>query len=545
MEYIINFNYEYAKNTDYDTDEEFYSLKYENRPDKNVDAIYTKAVSEFDRGNAFIEALPRIRSKERFELDSINVINSFNHDKLKRKDLEEQITLLMDLYKVRTLIPNQYVLEGMFSNLLIQVYRSRNYKIVKSNMDFKQRVKKDISSLYAYGKVDEAPPAGFSLLGYAGCGKTSMIGSVLKHYPQVIWHRNGEEYFPQITYIMTNANSSSKNDFHAILNDIVRQIDIAVGFDEGCYYKKCIRLSNYDKKIGFIKQLITMYNIGCIIIDEIQAIDFRKNDKETYSKILQITNETNVGFIMVGTEEAYDRMFSNLHMHRRFPPIIASSYTGNIKFVNFFLRSLFKYQWFDDEVKIPDFGQVDNTWDDLVRSFYECTNGIAALMVGLYEKMNFEYLIRRAKPVVDGDFVRKVFKKYFGTLGKTLDTLDKGFSYNRLKKALSVSDLRKDEILSQLEFQKDFNEKTNGKFDQSQFKAQLVQSISKSISMCLSDSFNEVQIENACKKVVGKKDSLSKPEQVLTQEVIKLLNSKPKKSTRLQSLPPGLQEILS
>lgn len=545
MNIYDDFKYEYADVPEGFEAEDFYAQKYEDTDRKNAEAIYTPPVSDLDKGNIFIEALPRMRSRERLELDLTKGIDSFNHQEIIRKSPEEQITLLMDLYRIRKPLPAQYSLEGLFSNTLLRVYRSRNYKLVDKSQSFKKENEDEISNMYAYGKVEEAPPAGFSLLGYAGCGKSSMLGAVLSHYPQVIWHEDEISTFPQITYIMTNANSSSRSDFHAVLNDITRQVDICLGFDDGKYYNQASKLKNYDQKIGFIKQLITRYNVGIIIIDEIQALDFRKNNQETYSKLLQISNETKTGFILAGTESAYEKMFTELHMHRRFPPIIASSYTGNVTFVNLFLRDLFRYQWFKEEIKIPPLGEIDPVWEEIVAAFFECTAGIVALMVGLYEKINFDYIIRKRKPEIDGKYVRTVFKKYFGTLKTTLDDLDKSFSYEAITKAIDSSDMKKGEIMSRLEAKREIDKSsTQEAISESQLKAQLMQGMIRSINNCLGDLYAEVQIENACKTVLTRKTSLQKNERTLTREAIELLNTKPKTPRKKKSLPAGLDKIL-
>lgn len=545
MNIYDDFNYKYAEVPEGFEAEDFYSQKYEDTDRKNVEAIYTPPVSDLDKGNIFIEALPRMRSRERLELDLTKGIDGFNHQEIIRKSPEEQVTLLMDLYRIRKPLPAQYSLEGLFSNTLLRVYRSRNYKLVDKSQSFKKEKEDEISNMYAYGKVEEAPPAGFSLLGYAGCGKSSMLGAVLNHYPQVIWHEDDINTFPQITYIMTNANSSSRNDFHAVLNDITRQIDICLGFDDGKYYNQASKLKNYDQKIGFIKQLITRYAIGIIIIDEIQALDFRKNNQETYSKLLQISNETKTAFVLSGTESAYQKMFTELHMHRRFPPIIASSYTGNVTFANLFLRDLFRYQWAKEELKIPPLGEIDPVWEEIVAAFFECTAGIVALMVGLYEKINFDYIIRKRKPEIDGKYVRTVFKKYFGTLKTTLDDLDKNFSYEAITKVIDSSDMKKSEMLSRLEAKREIDKSSSQKaISESQLRAQLMQSMIGSIDNCMGDVYTEVQIENACKTIITRKASLQKDEGVLTREAISLLKSKPKTPRKQKSLPAGLKKVL-
>lgn len=285
--------------------------------------------------------------------------------------------------------------------------------------------------------------------------------------------------------------------------------------------------------------------MGAIIIDEIQALDFRKNDRETYSKLLQISNETKVVFVLSGTEGAYQRMFTELHMLRRFPPMIASSYTGNVQFVNLFMRELFQYQWFKEEIKIPNLGEIDPIWEDLVMAFYECTAGIVALMVGLYEKVNFDYITKTRKPKVDGNYVRQVFRKYFGNLKVTLDELDKSFSYEAITKAINSSNVQKSTVISRYEAKREIEHSSSKEVDDvNQLRAMLLQNMIRSINMCMDDEFDELQIENACKRVLARQGSLQKPEQVLTKDAIALLKAKPKAPKKQKSLPEGLKKVL-
>lgn len=536
--YYKNFKYNFAENTDYDTDEEFYSQKYENREGRFVDALYTPTISELDKGNIFIEALPRMRSEERLLLDAHVVIPNFNHDILIRRSLSEQIALLNDLYSIRLVLPIQKILDGLFYNLLVKVYRSREYDITEEPFSGDYSSKGEDTTWtesFAYGKIGEAPPAGFSLLGYAGCGKTSMLQTMFNHYPQVIRHKSGNYNFPQILYLLCNSNSSSQNDFASVLNDIARQVDLALGLNDGSYYNQIVKMTNYDKKIGFIKILINKFNIGVIAIDEIQSLDFSKNHKETYSKLLQITNDTKVSFILCGTEDAYKRMFDSLHMTRRFSPISASSYTGNLAFVEMFTRELLKYQWFEekDVIDIPPLGEKNEEFSEFVGKFYECTNGIAAIMVNLYEKMSFEYLIRKRKPKVDGEYIEKVFQKYFSGMDKIIQNLDREFSYSETKKSLTYSNKRRDEILAELEIKETLDKVVSYESQKDkESMAALLSNMTRSLEMSFGDNYSNAEIQNVCKNILSRKESIGKTEHALTIEARDKLFSKTKTKTK-------------
>ena len=44
-------------------------------------------------------------------------------------------------------------------------------------------------------------------------------------------------------------------------------------------------------------------------MDEIQLIDFNSTKENSFESLLLLTNETKVAFVVIGTEDAYEKMF--------------------------------------------------------------------------------------------------------------------------------------------------------------------------------------------------------------------------------------------
>ena len=79
------------------------------------------------------------------------------------------------------------------------------------------------------------------------------------------------------------------------------------------------------------------------------------------------------------------------------------------------LNALIDYQWTD--VKITK----EDLTPNLLKAFMDCTHGIIDLIIGLYSALQHEALTTDRKTKINESFVRKVAKKYYPTLMKTID----------------------------------------------------------------------------------------------------------------------------
>ena len=82
------------------------------------------------------------------------------------------------------------------------------------------------------------------------------------------------------------------------------------------------------------------------------------------------------------------------------------------------LNALIDYQWTD--VKITK----EDLTPDLLKAFMDCTHGIIDLIIGLYSALQHEALTTDRKTKINESFVRKVAKKYYPNLMKTIDNID-------------------------------------------------------------------------------------------------------------------------
>ena len=232
-----------------------------------VDAMYSHALVNEDKGNPYIEALPLPRSDEELQMAYTTTLPSFRYDKVKDMSNLEKLLAVGSLRKLRFPLPFHEELEFEFYNALLTSYRSRKRTCsVTSNVFYySQNERQDCHSVLL-GDSAEATNAGFSLIGYSGCGKSSAIKTLISHYPQVIMHHIDEfERFPQIVYLVVNCVANS--NFSALYEGIGDAIDKALGNIEPVYAKEISKEVTLGKKAEKIKQLVERFGIGIIIFD--------------------------------------------------------------------------------------------------------------------------------------------------------------------------------------------------------------------------------------------------------------------------------------
>lgn len=88
-------------------------------------------------------------------------------------------------------------------------------------------------------------------------------------------------------------------------------------------------------------ELIEKFSIGTIVLDEIQLINFNSNKENSYEGLLGIVNKTKIALSVVGTDEAYKKLFGMLRNARRAGEYInASAYTSDKEYFNYLLSML-------------------------------------------------------------------------------------------------------------------------------------------------------------------------------------------------------------
>lgn len=492
---------------------------YDLKQQRIVSAKYIPAKLALDKGNPFIEALPYPRDENSVMRSYTKLLPHYRYDTIKSMSKLDKMLQVGTLRSIRFPLPFHRMLEFHFYNALLTSYRARRQvysHAVKTECSMNNQV--SLSSSILTGASEEATNAGFSLIGYSGCGKSSAIDILVSHYPQVIIHEDGNGgYFPQITYLVVNCVPNS--NFFALYQGIGDAIDKAFGNINPVYAREIGRVGGLGKKADKIREYIEKFAIGIIIFDEIQLIDFRHTKENTFNSLLTIANRTKVAIAVVGTEDARSKMFKDLRTARRVGAIInGNRYCGSIEFFRFLVKSILQYQWFDTPIEMTD---------DLVEALYDETKGIVDQIVGVYSFMNYDYIERKTRPIVNGDYVHAVAKKYYPNIKNILAALETEHNEGLLAQAKENAKLRIQEFLDKAR-QEEETEQLLISSKEAFAETIILKNVISNIT-ALYDEFTENQIEDAYNKVIRRKSSSGKSERQISRLVVEQLQKLPKR----------------
>ena len=399
--------------------------------DEPVEAIYIENGTESDMKNPFIAALSPAKDDDALlMLKYTKGLDDYNFNKVKDMTVHEKIMAVNEMRTTfRICLSFQKQLEDAFHSSLVNSYRLRKlYRDTKAKIPATVDNKDVILHQKMFGDAGDSANSSFALLGYSGVGKSTSLKQLLMDYPQVILHKvpGSEDVIPQIVYLVVNCLPNS--NFNEMYVSIGKAIDRALGNIQ-LYYEEVIRkIRGLSSKMNKVIELIETFNIGIILLDEIQLIDFQHTKENSFEGLMTIVNATKISIAVIGTEDAYSKMFINLRNARRVGTLIdASTYTENDSYFKNIVSFMMNYQWFDTWVECDE---------DMLNALKECSYGIIDQLISLYVMMHIYYFEKKGKkPKVNGDYVRMISRKYFPYMKQLNKQLKDPMSDSRLKKA--------------------------------------------------------------------------------------------------------------
>lgn len=499
-----------------------------------VPARYVKAKIKEDEGNMYIEALPYPRENKDIYRAYSRSFASYDYDSIKKMTKLEKMLQVSMLKEIRFPLPFHSELEFSFYNALLISYRHRKRcPVYDKNINYMAENRDNEMTSVLYGDSSDATNAGFSLIGYSGCGKSSAISTLVSHYPQVIIHEDGDGgYFPQITYLVVNCIANS--NFSALYEGIGDAIDKAFGNAQPVYALEIKKTMDLGNKAEKVRSFIELFGVGIIIFDEIQLIDFQHTKENSFDSLLTLANRTKVAIAVVGTEDARDKMFHELRTARRVGTMInGNRYCENREFFEYLVSQIFEYQWFKEPIEVTD---------KIIDTLYDVTKGIIDQLVSIYSCMNIEAITARKKIEINADFIHHVADKYYpgiqdvlGSIECNADTLE--FENIRKNADARISKLM-DEAKQEQEMKK-IKENSTAKPDVS------LHNVASNIRT-IYDDYTDNQIEEAYNKVIRKASSSGKSEKEITRLVVETLQKLPKKRvTKNKMSKPDIQHMRS
>lgn len=322
--------------------------------------------------------------------------------------------------------------------------------------------------------------------------------------------------YPQIVYLVVNCVANS--NFSALYASIGNAIDRALGITTSVYQKLIESRRSLGEKAEKVRELVEIFAIGIIILDEIQLIDFQSTKENSFESLMTLTNRTKVAIAVVGTEDAYSKMFTHLRTARRLGNIISGNlYCENRTYFSILAKRVFKYQWFDSPVEMTN---------DMLEALYRNTHGIIDQLVGLCMYLNLDYISSKSRPTIDADYINKVAKRHYRGIQKLMDELDDPLNEKKRQKIIEEADRKLDNLLQEHK-QTAFAEKIMESAEADEKKIPLKKNIIHNIEMVVAD-YTSDRIAAAVDRVLISTDETD--EKVLTRVVMKLLTDSEKET---------------
>ncbi len=489
-----------------------------------VDAKYVHAMIPSDRGNRYIEALPPPRTDQEIVRDYSQPILAYNEQEERMLPDNRRRYMVGQLRSLRLPLPFHKELELSFRIALEESYRNR-YIIADDKAKFKVTVADEETRQCGklVGDTYSSANAGFSLLGCSGCGKSASLKILLSHYPQVIMHYDGKYgRHPQIVYLVVNCVANS--NFSALYASIGNAIDRALGITTGVYQRLIESRRSLGDKAEKIRELVETFAIGMIILDEIQLIDFKSTKENSFESLMTLTNRTKVAIAVVGTEDAYGKMFLHLRTARRLGnTIFGNLYCDNTEYFAFLAKKVFAYQWFDEPVTLTS---------SMIDALYHNTHGIIDQLIGLCMYLNLDYISSKKRPTVDAAYINKTAKKHYRGVQQLLDELDDPLKEQKRQKIVDDANRKLDNLLQETK-QADFSATILEKGAEADKNLSLKRKVIRNIQVVTLD-YSESKIAAYVDEVLH--TAPDSDEAVLTRTVMKLLTGK-KTSTATKKKP--------
>ncbi len=518
-----------------------YPLKSRN----GVKAIYTRPEMPIDRDNMFIAALPKMLTEDEVSLYYYQKFPGTISKDAPVRIQKQEIALLDNI-----LLPLDYAdeAEEKFREILERSYRKRHMNGTIENAEIiigNEKTSQGESMTCSIGKDGHT---GMGLLGVGGTGKSSFISKMLERYPQVIIHDNEKGQTVQIVWLYVMP--LSRRDLNGFMNSIAEEIDKAIMNNREVYSKEVRTKKTLGEKAKYIADLFRLFNVGALIIDEVQMFEVYKNQSDSYESLMTIIDKSKVAMFLCGTEEAFHKFFYRYYVVRRIgEPIGATDYCRNFDSFKDIFNTLAEVNWFKYPV-YPDLpkAKLEEFKVEVMNAFQYETAGIIERIIHLWQNIQKEYVNlsdeEKRKFILTPEVIKKVSRKK--------DPFMSLFANETVKNDLLLSDDASNSIESnEIHYDDDKNSKAvvnaaikrvNSKLSKSIEKCRnpiLAQALFERVTEYMTtggENYSNETIINEIIHTIGLNSSKDKTEDELLTKTIKALHKHPEKQEMLRTM---------
>ena len=145
---------------------------------------------------------------------------------------------------------------------------------------------------------------GFAILGISGIGKSTTVETILSYYPKIIRHSNYNGTPLSIVQIpWIKLDCAPDGSLKGICLAFFQKIDALVGTN---YFEQFRKRSTLDVLMLEMAHLALVYNVGLIVLDELQNVCTAAKDisAKVLNFFVTLVNTIGVPVVMIGTPKA-------------------------------------------------------------------------------------------------------------------------------------------------------------------------------------------------------------------------------------------------
>ena len=392
-------------------------------------AHYLEQVIPEYQGNPMIEALPEIWAGETV-VEKLSEDAPY-HNGERMLDAHYRMHCIQRLFHYFQPLEQHIDIEQRISRCIRQGYLNRNplsREYAKTLADGY----KALSDRKSYQSIQGFPSnaSGFTIIGMSGVGKSTAVEKILSLYPQCIEHSCycGQPLIvTQIVWLKLDCPHDGS--IKGLCFQFFDAVDRAVGADYFPRYTKA--RYTVDVLMVLMTQLVNLYQIGILVIDEIQHLSLAKGggSEKMLNFFVTLVNTIGIPVVMIGTTKAMSILQSEFRQARR------GSGQGDLLWDRMqndmswkvFAASMWRHQWTREKVTLT--GEMRD-------ALYEESQGIKDIAVKLYAMVQVKAITTGKETFSEKDFHAAAAEK-LGLVKPMLDALRTGDK----KKILQYGDL--------------------------------------------------------------------------------------------------------
>ena len=381
-------------------------------------ARYLEQVIPEYQGNPMIEALPEIWAGDTVE--EMLSEEAPHHDGERMLDTRYRMHCIQRLFHYFQPLEQHIDIEQRISRSIRQGYLNRN-PCTKEYARILADGYEALSGRRGYQFIQGFRPnaSGFTIIGMSGVGKSTAVEKILSLYPQCINHDSYQGRPLVLTQIVwLKLDCSHDGSIKGLCFQFFEAIDRAMGTDYFPRYTK----SRYtvDVLMVLMTQLVNLYQIGILVIDEIQHLSLAKGggSEKMLNFFVTLVNTIGIPVVMIGTTKAMSILQSEFRQARRGSgqgDLLWDRMQNDLSW-EIFVTSMWKHQW--TRSKIPLTEEMRNI-------LYEESQGIIDIAVKLYAMVQIKAITVGSDSFSARDFHAAAAEK-LGLVKPMLDALRTG-----------------------------------------------------------------------------------------------------------------------